>query len=198
MAKDKKGFILYADQIDIFNTLSDELAGKLIKHIYRYVNDENPESSSPMLNLAFATIKSQLKRDLKKYEKTCSVNKENALKRWNKKNATACERIPPDANHADIDNDIDKDTDSNTAELENDFSKVWELYGKKTYLMDAQNEYYNLTLEEREIILHHIPKFIKNHNKADKIKFLPKFSNYLIDKRWLEDLPYDEKTKMVF
>jgi hypothetical protein len=68
MAKDKKSFVLYSDQKELFNHLSDEMAGRLIKHIFAYVNDENPESDDVMLNLAFTPIKQQLKRDLKKFE----------------------------------------------------------------------------------------------------------------------------------
>jgi hypothetical protein len=42
MAKDKTSFILYCDQQGVFNQLPDDIAGKLIKHIFAYVNDENP------------------------------------------------------------------------------------------------------------------------------------------------------------
>ena len=68
MAEGKKGFIMYADQKEIFEQLSDVKAGKLIKHIFKYVNDENPKSNDPFLNLAFTPIKTQLKRDLKHWE----------------------------------------------------------------------------------------------------------------------------------
>lgn len=68
MAKEKKGFILYADQKDLFNQLSNEKAGVLIKHIYAYVNDENPRSNDVLINIAFTPIKQHLKRDLKKFE----------------------------------------------------------------------------------------------------------------------------------
>ena len=47
--------------------LPNELAGKLFKHIYSYVNDENPVNDNPMINLAFEPIKLQLKRDLIKW-----------------------------------------------------------------------------------------------------------------------------------
>ena len=70
MADNKKGFILYADQNEMFNQLTDEQAGKLIKHIFGYVNDEDPVSKDFITNLAFTPIKQQLKRDLKKFEKT--------------------------------------------------------------------------------------------------------------------------------
>ncbi|MEK0369710.1 MAG: DUF6291 domain-containing protein [Nitrosopumilus sp.] len=66
--KDKKSFILYADQIELFEELSDEDAGQLIKHVLRYVNDLNPETSNPMVKISFIPIKQHLKRDLKRFE----------------------------------------------------------------------------------------------------------------------------------
>jgi hypothetical protein len=61
----KKSFVLYTDQREVFEELSDEDAGKLIKHIFSYVNDENPETNDKLIRLAFLPIKTQLKRDLK-------------------------------------------------------------------------------------------------------------------------------------
>lgn len=66
MAKDKKSFILYMDQRGIFDKLSDEQAGKLIKHIFSYCADEEP-SAEFIIDIAFESIKQTLKRDLKKY-----------------------------------------------------------------------------------------------------------------------------------
>ena len=80
MAKDKKSFILYCDQQGIFNMLPDEQAGKLIKHIFLYVNDENPQSDNLLITIAFESIKTQLKRDLKKYENYIDKQKENGKK----------------------------------------------------------------------------------------------------------------------
>jgi hypothetical protein len=69
MAKDKKSFILYADLIGLFNKLTDEQAGKLIKIIFEYVNDNDPKiEDDQLLEIAFEPIKMHLKRDLKKYE----------------------------------------------------------------------------------------------------------------------------------
>lgn len=70
MAANKKSFVLYSDQRSIVDMLPDELAGKLLKHIYAYVNDENPTCDNPMINLAFEPIKLQLKRDLVKWSET--------------------------------------------------------------------------------------------------------------------------------
>ena len=86
MAKDKKGFILYADQKAIFDQLPNEKAGELIKFILSYVNDENPETDDLIIKLAFTPIQQQLKRDLVKYEETkekrSEAGKAGANKRW--------------------------------------------------------------------------------------------------------------------
>lgn len=86
MAEDKKGFILYADQKELFSQLPDQLAGKLIKHIMAYVNDEDPVSEDIVINIAFTPIKLQLKRDLIKFEETKGrrsiAGKIGAEKRW--------------------------------------------------------------------------------------------------------------------
>jgi len=68
MAENKKGFVLYADQKLIFEDLTNEEAGLLIKHIFSYVNDENPILEDRLLDMAFKPIKLQLKRDLVKYQ----------------------------------------------------------------------------------------------------------------------------------
>lgn len=86
MAEDKNGFLLYADYIHIFEKLNDKEAGQLVKHLFRYVNDENPKAPNRVVELSFVAIKQQLKRDLKAYEKT-KVTKSEAgvignLKRW--------------------------------------------------------------------------------------------------------------------
>ena len=112
MAKDKKSFILYVDQKDLWNKLPDEVAGKLIKHIYAYVSDENPTSDDLIVNIAFEPIKQQLKRDLKLFEekrvKRSEAGMAGANKRW-QTIANDSKRIKPIAKIADNVNDNDND-----------------------------------------------------------------------------------------
>lgn len=68
MADGKKSFIAYSDWKDTFDSLPDEVAGKLIKHIFAYVNDEDPTTDDYVINGLFAGIKNTLKRDLKKWD----------------------------------------------------------------------------------------------------------------------------------
>lgn len=77
MAENKKSFVLYCDQQNIFKMLPDDLAGKLIKHIFSYVNDENPETNDLVMQLAFEPIKMQLKRDLRHWDEIREKRSEN-------------------------------------------------------------------------------------------------------------------------
>tara|TARA_R110000782_G_scaffold148826_1_gene241554 strand:+ start:88 stop:693 length:606 start_codon:yes stop_codon:yes gene_type:complete len=89
MATNKKGFILYCDLIHTVQHLTDEQAGELFKHVLKYVNDDNPESNNPIVNIAFEPIKQQLKRDLRKFEevkvKRSEAGKASAEKRKQQK-----------------------------------------------------------------------------------------------------------------
>lgn len=119
MAENKKSFLLYCDFIHIFEELSDEEAGKLIKHVFDYVNDKHPETNDKLIKIAFQPIKHALKRDLEKYEDVRERNKENAKMRWHKKkcenmrpHATACDSMPNDTKNADNVSDSDNDSDN--------------------------------------------------------------------------------------
>jgi len=107
MAEDKSGFVLYADQKNLFEQLDDDEAGRLIKHIFRYVNDENPTCPDKITKISFEPIKSQLKRDLIKYEKSklkrSEAGKKGMEKRWKKEEEII-------TNHNNVINDITKIT----------------------------------------------------------------------------------------
>jgi hypothetical protein len=86
MAENKKSFILYCDQKGLWDKLNNEQAGKLIKHILAYVNDENPKTDDFITELAFEPIKQHLKRDLKQWDETrqsrSDAGKAGAKARW--------------------------------------------------------------------------------------------------------------------
>lgn len=71
---------MYTDQREVFDELDDVTAGKLIKHIFAYVNDEDPNTEDILLRVAFAPIKTQLKRDLKLWENKQEQRKDAAKK----------------------------------------------------------------------------------------------------------------------
>jgi uncharacterized phage protein (TIGR02220 family) len=80
MAEGKKSFIAYSDWYGMFKALPDEVAGKLIKHIFSYVNDENPTTEDFVINALFEQVKSTLKRDLKKWEEQQEQRKQAGIR----------------------------------------------------------------------------------------------------------------------
>ena len=87
MAENKKSIIVYAEWLEQFEYLTDEEAGKLIKHFFRYVNDLNPIAPDRFIEAQFIPIKQTLKRDLDKWEKTINERSVNGrlgnLKKYN-------------------------------------------------------------------------------------------------------------------
>lgn len=80
MAENKKSIIVYADWIELFESLTDDEAGRLIKHFFRYVNDLNPSPPDRITELSFIPIKQSLKRDLDKWEGRLSERSLNGRK----------------------------------------------------------------------------------------------------------------------
>lgn len=117
MAENKKSFVLYTDSQGLVNQLPDDVAGRLFKHIYAYVNDENPITEELLLNIAFEPIKMQLKRDLTKWENQLEQRKQAGLKsaEVRKRNATKTnERSISSTDNVNVNvNDINKDSKAN-------------------------------------------------------------------------------------
>ena len=67
MATGKKSFIAYCDWLETFEELDDAEAGRLVKHLFRYVNDLDPQTEDKLTKMTFIPIKQTLKRDLKKH-----------------------------------------------------------------------------------------------------------------------------------
>lgn len=82
----KDSFILYQEQKEIFDMLTDEEAGKLIKAIFEYEDTGQLLELDKSLKIAFIPIKSTLDRNQEKYEKVVERNKKNIEKRWKKEN----------------------------------------------------------------------------------------------------------------
>ena len=80
MAQNKKSVLLYCDLIHTVEKFSNEQAGKFFKHYLRYVNDLNPKTEDPLIEIVFEQVKQNLKRDLKKWEKRADNSRENGKK----------------------------------------------------------------------------------------------------------------------
>ena len=184
MAENKKGFVLYADQKLIFDDLTNDEAGILIKHIFSYVNDENPILEDRFLAMAFKPIKLQLKRDLVKYEGVKERNSANARKRWDAVALSGMPNVPNDTKNADKDNDIDKDKGIDK-DINISFESFWNLYNKKVNAKDCESKWNKLKDGERQKIIDTLPNFL--NSVVDK-QFLPYPVTYLNQKRWNDEV----------
>lgn len=115
----KKSFILYTENIEAIDAMSNEDAGILIKVIFAYVATGEapvgmlPPSTKPI----FALIKSQIDRNQEAYEAQCEKRKEAAAKRWMQKDASASNSIQQpydseDDNEDDSEYEHDNDSDN--------------------------------------------------------------------------------------
>lgn len=75
--QNKKSFILYLDSTDIFEQLTDQEAGKLIKAVLFYVHTGEKPELSRILTMAFTPIYQSLHRDLEKWRNKVEVNRIN-------------------------------------------------------------------------------------------------------------------------
>lgn len=214
MATDKKSFILYCDQQNIFNILDDATAGKLIKHIFSYVNDQNPETDDVMLKLAFEPIKTQLKRDLKSYEKSKEEKSHSGkignLKRWqpdlyqqvieNKINIDEAYNIANDRKVSqpdvlrsqpiakiavNVNDNVNVNVTDNVINKENDlFSIFWAAYPKKEGKAMCEKKFNKLSKKEQQQIVDHVEQY-KSYKQFEGWQH-PNPLTYLNQKRYLD------------
>ena len=160
MAEDKKGFILYADQKELFEQLPDDIAGKLIKHIFKYVNDENPTSDDMIVNIAFTPIKQQLKRDLKKFEETrkqrSDAGKRSAELRQIQRDSTALDSVQRTSTNS-------TDKESVTVNVKDKVNS--NIYSENVFLSDVE---YN--------------SLIKKIGKEKVTEYIVRLSRYMLSK----------------
>ena len=74
----KDNFLLKKSQREIFETLTDEDAGKLIKEIYKYVNEGIFELDG-YLKAIFIPIRDDIDKNEERYKKICERNRKNGI-----------------------------------------------------------------------------------------------------------------------
>lgn len=168
MAENKKGFVLYADQRSIIDMLSNEKAGELIKHIFSYVNDENPINNDPLVLLAFEPIKLQLKRDLIKWEDTrskrskagkISAEKRSKHNKHNKHMLTHVQSVEHNSTNSTV---IVNDTVNVTVKDIYSFDEFWSTYDKSVDKQKCKTKFEKLSNEVKLKIKEVLPLYIQS------------------------------------
>lgn len=196
MAANKKSFVLYCDSKALINKLSDENAGKLIKHIFSYVTDENPETDNPFVDLAFEHFKQHLKKDLKKWDEKSAERVDRARKaglasaekrkqlKATKSNSLVKNELKPTVNGNGNVNDNDIKTTS-LREIEVIFEELKIQIKKGEHDAYLENLQMKLKLKSRNAFNKLLPEFKQHLIITEKIHktvkdLLKHFYNYLL------------------
>ena len=210
MAEGKKSFILYLQQRSVFDGLEDEEAGKLIKTIFSYVCDENPQPTG-MTKYAFEIIKPVLKADLKKYEEKKEKYTENIRKRWNKEekekiqsNTTEYNGIPSDSVYVNDNvnvnvNVLSKDNELNNRDIniscskeeknESIFESFWKVYPRKVGKEKCRNWF--KSHKPKEDLVQKMIEAVEEQKKSKQWsdpQYIPHPYTWLNQGRWEDEL----------
>lgn len=124
-----------------------------------------------------------------------------AMARWNKNKPDANAMQMHSASNANAMLLINKDNKGNkekTTNQKNENEDVgwlacWNLYPKKSFMMDARQQWSQLLPTDHQRIIQHLPGFIANHQQNQKMQFLPRLDQYLMKRRWEDgSLPYND------
>jgi len=181
----KNSFVLFYDNKEIFDALSNEQAGILVRAIFEYEITGTVPELDAVLRIAFIPIKQSLDRNTEKYENTVERNKENARKRWDKqdtKNATGTTGIPSDAKDADNgndsvpdngpDNDIESGDAGASAPADGEKTKPAKKHkrGEYGWVMLTDDEYERLTTEYGENAVGYYIAYVDESAQSTKNK----------------------------
>jgi hypothetical protein len=185
MATNKNSFTAYCDWGNVFDELTDEQLGKLTRHIWDYVRDKNPETDDQTVRLLFIPIRDALKRDLKKWEKRCELNREvgkkggRPKKTDNPKNPMGyleTERLISKPKKPDNDNDSDSDINIIADEFLNEVKSGQHKMMIEGWKMNLKIDGFALQKLLTEFRTHLITDNIKHSNT---LEFRRHFKNWL-------------------
>ena len=210
MAEGKKSFILYLQQRSVFDGLEDAEAGKLIKTIFSYVCDENPQPTG-MTKYAFEIIKPVLKADLKKYEEKKEKYTENISKRWNKEekekiqsNTMEYNGIPSDSVYVNVNDNVNvnvlsKDNELNNRDIniscskdeknESIFESFWKSYPRKVGKEKCRNWF--KSHKPKEDLVQKMIEAVEEQKKSKQWsdpQYIPHPYTWLNQGRWEDEL----------
>jgi hypothetical protein len=178
MAENKKSFIAYADWKGMFEALPDEIAGKLIKHVFAYVNDENPTTDNFIINALFEQIKSTLKRDLVKWESqreqrslAGKISAERRLTKSNDRSTTVNETVRNPTVSVSVNDNVNESDNVKEKNISNSSFKNT-LLKNENWKKSISSEF-KISIEEVEIKLNVFEKHL-----FDEQKFHPSMNEF--------------------
>ncbi len=189
----KNSFKLFTDYAEIFDSLSDEQAGQLIKAIFAHETGEEYRLDG-LLNAVFVPIRQQLDRNRESYNTMCEKNRQNIQKRWDNDTTVSVGIRPYNSVSAndtkntdtdkdkDTDTDTDKDTDKNN-KPQNVRTREGDIFAGRSFsplMQDKLTEWLKYKAERRESykpmglksFLSEVENKLKLYNESDVIALI--------------------------
>lgn len=172
---EKKSFIFYMNWMKTFDNLTDDEAGRLIKHLLRYVNGIDLEPQDRLTQLISEPFKQIINSDLKKYENIIERNRINGKKggRPSGKNPKKPSGLLNNPKKPDTDTDTGTDTGTALKKENNninnyDVEEIYKAYPTKCVTKGSLT--YKSSKNKKQI-----EELLKTISKDDLIKTIEKY-----------------------
>jgi len=202
---DKTSLILYTQYAEIFNRLTNEEAGMLIKSIFTYQQTGIKEDLPGAWGMGYFMIVKQLEKDNERWKNTCKLRSEAGRKGGSvsKSKQKLSKAKQSQANQADNEYEYENDNDYEDQKtkdipqkktkgkpvLEN-FNEFWSAYPKKVGKKDAVKAWRKLKPDETltKTILDGVQKWQASKQWAeDGGRFIPHPATFLNGERWNDE-----------
>ena len=187
MKTEANNILIFTEHRAAIDYLSVEDAGKLIKALFAYV-DENklPDFNGPMMSL-FTVIRTQIDRSHEAYKAKCEKNSANAKKRFatHSASATVSSGIPSQAN---VNERIPPHTDASLPNPNRNPKPKPDIDdGANTHIINedvvVEGEVYpfELSADEKRNIFNYVPLYVQSRPEK---KYRKDFANFLTCRTW--------------
>ncbi len=94
--------------------------------------------------------------------------------------------------HISITDNITSISKKDNISIEAIFDIIWNKYQKRGNRKTSFSAFKKLNTQDMKSIVNHIPQYVEAHVNADKMQFLPHLSTYINQRRWEDQMPYQD------
>ena len=151
--KRKKSVVVREQFAPLFESVTDEQAGKLIKAMLAYQTTGEAAFDDPLMSAVFTMLRESIDRDNAEYESVCEKRRRAARGRWEEtqesksmqEDTNACTSMICNASDADMDMELDRDTQaSKDAESKKRAREPRRKHGAYQHVLLTDKEYERL------------------------------------------------------
>ncbi|MCI9434737.1 MAG: hypothetical protein HFI86_05665 [Bacilli bacterium] len=179
----KDNFLLKKSEQDVFNELSNEQAGELIKGVFRYVNTGD-SGLSGVLKALFIPIQKYIDENEQKYQAICERNKQNGVNGGRPRNTEETQNNP--LGYDGLENE-EKETQNNPLENFGENTHISYITNHISSNHNSNNQVSNNKLDIIEKIISYL-----NEKTNSKFKYTTKVTQQKINARLNEGYNLDD------